>query len=78
MTREERLLNIRKMAKEISRSVSSTGYKNNEHMLKSAVDHLSTALLLLCNEDLIKMGNDDIEKIELKLKIAYDSIMLSS
>jgi hypothetical protein len=78
MTREKRLLNIRKMAKEISRSVSSAGYKINEHMLKSAVDHLSTALLFLCNEDLIKMGNDNKEIIELKLKIAYDSILLSS
>lgn len=79
MTKEERLLNIRKMAEEISRTVSSAGYRNNEHMLKLAVDHLSEAIFILADTQLHQEDDfeDSLKYITSKLKIAYDSVMLS-
>jgi hypothetical protein len=80
MTREERILNMRKKAEEISRTVSSAGYRNNEHMMKSAVDHLSKAIVMLVDTQLNQENDfeDSFKYIESKLKIAYDSVMLSS
>jgi hypothetical protein len=80
LTREERLLNMRKKAEEISRTVSSPGYRNNEHMLKSAVNHLSKAIVMLVDTELNQENDfeDSFIFIESKLKIAYDSVMLSS
>jgi hypothetical protein len=79
MTREERLLNMRKKAEEISRIVSSAGYGNNEHMLKSTVDYLAKALVMLVDTQLNQENDfeDSFKYIESKLKIAYDSVMLS-
>lgn len=79
MTREERLLNIRQMAEEISRTVTSTGYVNNEHIFKLALGHLSKAMVMLADIQLSqqKDSENSLKHIESKLKIAYDSVMLS-
>jgi uncharacterized membrane protein YccC len=79
MTREERLLNMRKMAEEISRTVSSAGYRNNEHMLKLAATHLSKAMVMLVDTQLNQEDDfeDSLKYIKSNLKIAYDSVMLS-
>lgn len=79
MTREDRLLNIRKIAEEISRTVSSTGYVNNEHIFKLAIGHLSKAMVLLADTQITEENNseDSLKNIESKLKIAYDSVMLT-
>jgi hypothetical protein len=79
MTREDRLLNIREMAEEISRTASSGGYRNNEHMLKLAVTHLSKAMVMLVDTQLNQVGDfeDSLKCVNSNLKIAYDSVMLS-